>query len=794
MMAFKKINILVVPSDGTGVGAYRSINPHIGLERYYPDEFHIDINPSPDLNDEEFLKQYDIIHYHRTLGNYEEHENNVNRIYNLGVIPIMDIDDYWAPGKHHPAYLMIKNSKLDEKILNNIKSAKYITTTTELFANEIKKFNPNVFVLPNAINTEDKQFIPTPEKSERIRIGWLGGSCMPPDTEILTNEGWKRFDELNQNETVATLNPKTNELEYHKPTGYICEPFDGELNCGKNGLIEYEVTPNHNMYASIAKSLTHKKLNLELIQSEKLHGKNFHVKKNANWVGNEEEYFILPTLNEYVEIEEGESYVDRLISKRYRNTLLDKYGSDRHIEMDKWLEFFGFWMADGWTSKTKGLHQVGIAQTKDNGYLSYMYDLLIEMGFNPKYTKDKKQIRVFDKQLWEYLSNFGGAYDKFIPREVLDLSSRQLSIFLDWFIKGDGHVENNKYKRTRAFTCSPSLANNLQEIALKIGISATITNRGSKTLQINGRIINNQYDSLVVNFTKHPDVSKHNKNTPLVKSEEQYTKHYKGNVYCVEVKNHIIYVRRNGKPMWIGNSHLEDLKLLNGLVNKLKTAKLLDKIQFVLCGFDLRGTMTIINPKTGEKTKRPIKPKESVWYKYEQIFTDNYTSISSDYKDFLMEFKNEEYSNIENEPYRRVWTKPISTYASNYNLFDISLAPLVDNKFNLMKSQLKVIESGFHKKVLIAQDFGPYQIDLINANIKPKKGEHEISINENGNAYLVSNDSKHWFQFIKRLIKNPEQIKILGENLYNTVKDKYSIEAVSKDRRELYLSFLNDRK
>jgi hypothetical protein len=26
------------------------------------------------------------------------------------------------------------------------------------------------------------------------------------------------------------------------------------------------------------------------------------------------------------------------------------------------------------------------------------------------------------------------------------------------------------------------------------------------------------------------------------------------------------------------------------------------------------------------------------------------------------------------EPYRRVWTKPISTYALNYNLFDISLS------------------------------------------------------------------------------------------------------------------------
>ena len=30
---------------------------------------------------------------------------------------------------------------------------------------------------------------------------------------------------------------------------------------------------------------------------------------------------------------------------------------------------------------------------------------------------------------------------------------------------------------------------------------------------------------------------------------------------------------------------------------------------------------------------------------------------------------NSEFENVANEPYRRVWTKPISTYASNYNLF-----------------------------------------------------------------------------------------------------------------------------
>jgi hypothetical protein len=55
----------------------------------------------------------------------------------------------------------------------------------------------------------------------------------------------------------------------------------------------------------------------------------------------------------------------------------------------------------------------------------------------------------------------------------------------------------------------------------------------------------------------------------------------------------------------------------------------------------------MINEK-GEQTQRPITPKESVWYKYEQIFTNNYTSVSEEYKNFLLSFQKGEYKDIAN--------------------------------------------------------------------------------------------------------------------------------------------------
>ena len=408
-----KIKVLVVPSDRTGVSYYRSTIPHIKLEEYFPKEFHVDIDYEPNLADDNYLKQYDLIHYHRTLGDYDRLPQLLDRCDELGIVTIMDLDDHWSPGPDHPAWQIIKQNELDKKIAKNIKVSRNVMTTTSVFADEMSKLNKNTHVIPNAINTDEKQYQSNVEKSDRVRIGWLGGS-----------------------------------------------------------------------------------------------------------------------------------------------------------------------------------------------------------------------------------------------------------------------------------------------------------------------------------------------------------------------------------------SHIKDLEILRGVINKFKSDGLLDKVQFVLCGYDLRGTMTVIDKKTGEQKQRPIKPKESVWYQYEKIFTDDYKVVSEDYKNFLLQFENKEYDKVMDEPYRRVWTKPITSYASNYNLFDISLAPLKESVFNKVKSQLKVIESGFHKKAFVGQDFGPYQIDISNAY--EKGGE----INETGNGILIPSVKNHkqWYSHLKKLVLNPELITTLGNNLYDSVNGRYDMKSVCKDRRDLYMKLVTEKK
>jgi glycosyltransferase involved in cell wall biosynthesis len=236
---------------------------------------------------------------------------------------------------------------------------------------------------------------------------------------------------------------------------------------------------------------------------------------------------------------------------------------------------------------------------------------------------------------------------------------------------------------------------------------------------------------------------------------------------------------------WLGgSSHLYDIELMSSGISTIHNLYK-NKAQFVLCGFDLRGTVTMTDPN-GVTQKRNIMPHETIWFRYENMFTDKYKAVDEDYKNYLLKFSDVPYDDSE-KPYLRKWTQEINKYAYNYNNFDVSLAPLVDTEFNFNNSQLKVIEAGFHKKALIASQVRPFTLDLVSA-------VDQGTFNDKGNSLLVppSKNHKEWAKHMKRLIDNPNMIEDLGNRLYETVKDTYSLKTVSKNRVQFFKTIINN--
>jgi len=186
--------ILFYNLDSAGVNYYRTLTPAVQLERDHSDKFEVEINSSIDFNDSNtinYLKSFDIIHYHRYLiPSVPQMLRLANELKKSGVVLVMDIDDYWMLDKTHPMYPTFMDKKIYNDIVDNIKIADYITTTTEIFATEIRKQTgkDNVFVLPNSVNPEwMKQFKDErrPDPNGLVRITYMAGSSHMNDVQQL---------------------------------------------------------------------------------------------------------------------------------------------------------------------------------------------------------------------------------------------------------------------------------------------------------------------------------------------------------------------------------------------------------------------------------------------------------------------------------------------------------------------------------------------------------------------------------------------------------------------------------
>jgi len=363
------------------------------------------------------------------------------------------------------------------------------------------------------------------------RGGGLFGSnpltgCYDKQTEILTENGWKFFKDLSKNDEVFTLT-ENNEIEIHKPKRLFEYNYEGEMYQFKTRSLNLLVTPNHRMVVDQVGSGKRK-----FVEAENFDFNNQRIPKQSIWQGEEKEWFILPAIEITKYGRQG-----RTSYQVIRNAL--------RIKMDNWLKFFGFWLAEGCTDNKKIAprhgYRVVITQIEKKKRKE-IKEILDSLPFN--YAEEKNNFVICNKQLWSYLRQFGKKYDKFIPQEIKNLSKRRLKILFDWMVKGDGHIRKTT-GQINYWTSSKKLADDLQEIILKLGWLATLTTQNKKTTLIKGRKIKAGICySLGVQKAQHYRLRKNN-----IKRVN-----YKGKVYCCEVKNHTVFVRRNGKVTWCGNS------------------------------------------------------------------------------------------------------------------------------------------------------------------------------------------------------------------------------------------------
>ena len=380
------------------------------------------------------------------------------------------------------------------------------------------------------------------DQAKKIFAVETGLSCYDGDTEVLTESGWKKFPDVTSRDRICTLNPQLDRIEYQRPTRVVKEPYSGKMYRLKTKRIDLLTTPNHRLL--VTQFATRGPRPFKLRAAEDVFGKSKTFKKDGVWTGHSPEYFVLPS----VKIRHG--------SRFYRGR---REVPARRLPIKVWVEFFGWWIAEGHTTAGKNGDYCVLLSNSNTRVVSRFVRLFEMLGYHPLVLEPQPrrfQVRVRDFQLYSYLRQFGHSEAKFIPLEIKRLSKSLLLRFLKAYLKGDGHVYGRTRKGLSATTVSIGLRDDLQELALKTGLSAYYkagSKRGTPIKSLHGGKYKQSHDAWVVYFVRHnrPSVI-----PSVVRKRRQIEawEDFHGLVYCVSVPNHVIYVRRNGIPIWCGNS------------------------------------------------------------------------------------------------------------------------------------------------------------------------------------------------------------------------------------------------
>jgi len=328
--------------------------------------------------------------------------------------------------------------------------------------------------------------------------------CMSEDTEILTPTGWKSYNELNIGDTILNFNLKNQKIETQKIRKVFKKEYSGEMYNLKNRIQDQLISPNHRVVRQLF---------------------------NTN------EYILDPIENVY----KLKSPVIIPISGININKDI-KY-SDDIIKLIAWI------ITEGSSRSAKGQNpndrRITITQSKKVNYKKYVEIKNILNSLNIKFSEQSVGARLGQSVINFSITQedslklhelFGDEYNiKYIPKKLLNMSQRQAKLFIETFIKGDGH------EKCKITSTEKNIIDSLQHICTLAGYGSTVLMRpptkiGTKKIYVL-RIIFHQKTYI----------------TKIKKIQ------YNGIIWCPNTKNETVIARRNNKVFITGNTPFSNL-------------------------------------------------------------------------------------------------------------------------------------------------------------------------------------------------------------------------------------------
>lgn len=370
-----------------------------------------------------------------------------------------------------------------------------------------------------------------------FRIVTDRGCCYDDQTKVLTKKGWKYFKDTDDDDVYYTLDDN-NQVTYSKCNKFIKKHYTGKLDHYQSKQIDLLVTPNHNMWVFDYDKRSVDTRIWDFIKSEDMNNRRYVFMKSAIPISRDTpELFTVPGVT---------------LPKGFYN----KHYPELNLNSKLLFELLGWWITDGHIEfSTNGSgNKLSISQTKTNG-VNRISAILNELEL--EYRVHRHDFFISSPQLLYWISsNFlidnrtNRTFDYYIPKWFFDkLSPDVLRSFLRGVIGGNGSkfTGGNGYQ---VYTSSYQFCEDLVELALHTGLSANIrTIEPRDRVWLDGRVSHCKVTYVVSIIPKRQHLF--DKKFAIKEKVD-----YNGFVYCVELPvHHRLYVMRNGKPCWCGNTH-----------------------------------------------------------------------------------------------------------------------------------------------------------------------------------------------------------------------------------------------
>lgn len=345
-------------------------------------------------------------------------------------------------------------------------------------------------------------------------------NCYSKDTEIYTKRGWINITEARVGDLCLSLNPETLQLEW-VPVVAVHKVYAEELIWFHNRKVDLCVTPDHRMFYQKDWDSKHNKDRWIWRTAEELeHLKSGYFLLGAKWDGWAPEKV--------------------------------KVGMDE-IPIEEYAELMGWYLAEGSVS-TGELKRVQIAQSRSKNPDNWeaIKQLLDRIGV--RYSCNDERFVIY-RGWYEHFSEFGKSHEKYVPEVIKNASPHVIRRFLDAFNKGDGSRRKGKpfkggnfQDEITYFTSSDRLAGDLGELILKVGGTPSFYRERSE-----GKTVAFSNGNYTINHDLWRITERRRTRASLANMKVERIE-YHDYAYDVELeKYHVVFVRRNGKPIWSGN-------------------------------------------------------------------------------------------------------------------------------------------------------------------------------------------------------------------------------------------------